>query len=190
MALRFVQHLFYNGETTRFKREYVSYTRISPYLVGAVVASEDQKFPYHFGFDFYAMEKAYLSNKKGKKIKGGSTISQQVAKNVFLWPGRSYVRKGLEAFFTILIELLWSKERIMEVYLNVIEMGDGIYGAEAASRYHFKKPAVDLSRTEAALLASILPNPRRYSVKNPSLYIQGRQLVILKEMVISGKVKL
>lgn len=191
MLIRFSEQ--FSGNNKRgvvLERKYVSYANISPYLVQAVVASEDQKFPYHFGFDLQAMEKAYYSNKKGKKVKGGSTISQQVAKNVFLWPGRSYVRKFFEAYFTVLIEFLWSKERIMEVYLNVIEMGNGVYGAEAASEYYFRKPAAKLSRSEAALLAAVLPNPRRFSAKNPSVYTFGRQIFILKQMVLNGPVTL
>ena len=128
------------------------------------------------------MEKAWENNKKGKRVKGASTISQQTAKNVFLWPGRTMLRKGLEAYFTFLIELIWSKERIMEVYLNVIEMGEGIYGIQAASQTYFKKPAEKLSRNEAALIAAVLPNPRRWSPARPTPYIQGRQSWILRQM--------
>jgi monofunctional biosynthetic peptidoglycan transglycosylase len=148
---------------------------ISANLQKAVIASEDANFLNHSGFDFKAIEKAYKSNKKGKRIKGGSTISQQTAKNVFLWHGRSYLRKGLEAYFTILIELIWSKERIMEVYLNSIEMGNGVYGAQAASEHWYRKNAADLTKIEAAGIAAILPNPRKFKATNSSSYISKRK---------------
>lgn len=168
------------GKEMRCSHDWVSIENISPNLQKAVIASEDGLFLEHNGFDLNAMLKAYESNKKGKKIKGGSTISQQTAKNVFLWQGRSYVRKGLEAYFTFLIELIWSKERIMEVYLNSIEMGDGVYGAEAASKYWYHKQAKDLTRYEAAGIAVILPNPRKYKASNSSSYINGRKARISK----------
>jgi monofunctional biosynthetic peptidoglycan transglycosylase len=155
---------------------------ISNKLQLAVVCAEDQKFLTHYGFDVEAIEKAIEHNKKGKKVRGASTISQQTAKNVFLWEGRTWVRKGLEVYFTALIELFWSKERIMEVYLNVIEMGDGIYGAQAASKHYFRKDAADLSTSQAALLASILPSPRRYSVSRPSGFVRGRQSWTTRQM--------
>jgi monofunctional biosynthetic peptidoglycan transglycosylase len=160
---------------------------MSPYLVRAVIASEDQHFNEHWGFDIEALQKAYQHNQKSKKVKGGSTISQQVAKNVFLWPGRSYFRKGLEAYFTILIEITWSKKRIMEIYLNEIEMGDGIYGAEAASKKYFRKSAKDLSKRESALIAAVLPNPIRWTPVHPNAYIQRRQYRILRAMRYVGK---
>lgn len=166
----------------RFKRDYVSLEEISPNLQKAVIASEDQKFTEHHGFDFGAMEKAFKNNLKNKRIKGGSTISQQVAKNVFLWQGRSYLRKGLEAYFTLLIEVFWSKERILEMYLNVIEMGNGIYGAEAASQYYFETPAKSLSKKDAALIAAILPNPRKWNPTKPSSYLKKRQCWIVKNI--------
>ncbi|MFN3529707.1 MAG: monofunctional biosynthetic peptidoglycan transglycosylase [Bacteroidia bacterium] len=167
----------------RLKKQWVSYDKISPELVKAVVASEDQKFMQHSGFDFEAIEKAKKRNKSGKKRKlGGSTISMQTAKNVFLWPARNWFRKGLEAYFTVLIELLWPKQRIMEVYLNVIEMGPGIYGAEAASQHWFGKPAAKLSSREAALLAACLPDPRRRNPARPSAYISGRATAIQAQM--------
>lgn len=169
-------------EEARLQKDWVPIEQISPYLVRAVIASEDGTFIDHFGFDVDAIQKAYEYNNKGKRIKGGSTISQQVAKNVFLWPDRSWLRKGLEAYFTILIEIFWSKERIMEVYLNVIEMGDGIYGAEKASKIYFKKPAKKLSKREAALIAAVLPNPRRWSPAKPNAYIVKRQYQILRVM--------
>lgn len=165
-----------------YRRNWVPIEEISPYLVQAVVASEDQRFLDHWGFDFESMQKAYEHNKKGKKVRGGSTISQQTAKNVFLWPSRSYLRKGLEAYFTVMIELFWSKERIMEVYLNVIEYGNGIYGCEAASKYYFKKTCAKLTRNEAALLAAILPSPLKSNPAKPSNYILRRQQHVLKQM--------
>jgi len=161
--------------------------RISPNLQKAVIASEDANFLTHHGFDFNAIQKAMKNNEKGKKIKGGSTISQQTAKNVFLWQGRSYLRKGLEAYFTVLIELVWGKERIMEVYLNSIEMGDGVYGAQAASEYWYRKNAADLSKREAAGIAAILPNPRKFKATNSSSYIERRKGRIVKHMSYVGK---
>ncbi len=176
-----------DGEDLKLRKDWVSIEEMSPYLVRAVIASEDQHFNEHWGFDIEALQKAYQHNQKSKKVKGGSTISQQVAKNVFLWPGRSYFRKGLEAYFTILIEITWSKKRIMEIYLNEIEMGDGIYGAEAASKKYFRKPAKDLSKRESALIAAVLPNPIRWTPPNPNAYIQRRQYRILRAMRYIGK---
>jgi monofunctional biosynthetic peptidoglycan transglycosylase len=149
--------------------------RISPDLALAVMASEDQKFPEHRGFDVEAIENAYETNQQGRRLRGGSTISQQVAKNLFLWSGRSYVRKAVEAYYTVLIEALWPKRRILEVYLNIAEFGLGIYGAEAAAQHYFHEPAARLGRSEAALLAAVLPNPRRYSVAAPSRFILERR---------------
>jgi monofunctional biosynthetic peptidoglycan transglycosylase len=148
-----------DGKAFKTDKTWVKFADISDYMKRAAVSAEDQKFLTHMGFDIKAIERAYVSNERGKKVKGGSTISQQTAKNVFLWPGRSYIRKGFEAYFTLLIEMLWSKERILEVYLNVIEMGDGIYGTEAASQYYFNKPCKDLSKAQAALIAACFPNP-------------------------------
>ena len=176
-----------DGESFKLKKEWVDIEHISPYLVRAVIASEDQHFNEHWGFDLEALQKAYQHNQKSKKVKGGSTISQQVAKNVFLWPGRSYVRKGLEAYFTILIEITWSKKRIMEIYLNEIEMGNGIYGAEAAAEHYFHKPAKSLSKRESALIAAVLPNPIKWSPANPNAYIQKREYRILRAMRYVGK---
>jgi monofunctional biosynthetic peptidoglycan transglycosylase len=164
------------------RHDWVSIEEISPNLQKAVIAAEDATFLSHHGFDFSAMYKAFKNNNKGKKIKGGSTISQQTAKNVFLWQGRSYVRKIFEAYFTALIELLWSKERIMEVYLNSIEMGKGVYGAEAAAQYWYKKPAADLTKREAAGIAAILPNPLKYKAANSSAYINRRKGRIVRHM--------
>lgn len=166
------------GKELHSSHHWVPIEKISPNLQKAVIASEDGNFLTHCGFDFKAMEKAYKDNKKGKKVKGGSTISQQTAKNVFLWQGRSYVRKGLEAYFTVLIELFWSKERIMEVYLNSIEMGEGVYGAQAAATYWYHKDATNLTKIEAAGIAAILPNPRKFKASNSSNYINKRKAKI------------
>jgi monofunctional biosynthetic peptidoglycan transglycosylase len=173
-----------DGESLKWEKDWVSYEEISHHLPLAVVASEDQLFLEHYGFDLNAIEKAIKNNKKKRKktIKGGSTISQQTAKNVFLWPSRSWVRKGLEVYFTLLIETFWSKERILEVYLNVIEMGDGIYGAEAASQNFFHKNASNLSASEAAMIAAVLPNPRKWNTGKPNGYINKRKSWILRNM--------
>jgi monofunctional biosynthetic peptidoglycan transglycosylase len=148
--------------------------RISRNLPIALVAAEDQTFPEHHGFDFKAIDKARVNNQRGRRVRGASTISQQVAKNLFLWGGRSYVRKGLEAWYTVLIEFLWPKPRILEVYANIAEFGDGVYGAEAAARSFFGKPAARLSAGESARLAAVLPNPKRYNARNPGAYVQRR----------------
>lgn len=169
--------------------EWVPLERISINLQKAVIASEDGTFLSHNGFDFNAIQKAMQNNEKGKKLKGGSTISQQTAKNIFLWQGRSYLRKGLEAYFTVLIELVWGKERIMEVYLNSIEMGDGVYGAQAASEHWYRKSASDLTKIEAAGIAAILPNPRKYKASNSSSYINSRKRSIVKRMRYIGKLE-
>jgi len=155
-----------------------------------VICSEDQNFVKHSGFDIKAIEKAFENNKKGKNIKGASTISQQTAKNVFLWPARSWVRKGLEVYFTFLIEAIWSKERILEVYLNSIEMGNGIYGAEAAAKYWFQKPASQLGIQEAAAIAAVLPNPLKYKANPATNYIQSRKAWISKQMRYYGPLQL
>lgn len=176
------------GKKVVWQHDWVSLDKISPYLPQAVVASEDNLFTKHNGFSFKAIQKAMEANEKGKKLRGGSTISQQTAKNVFLWQGRNYIRKGLEAYFTILIEFLWSKERIMEVYLNSIEMGNGIYGAEAASRYWYHKSAKNLTPGEAAGIAAILPNPRKFKASNSSSYINRRKIKIQSLMQKIGKV--
>ncbi|NLO70784.1 MAG: monofunctional biosynthetic peptidoglycan transglycosylase [Porphyromonadaceae bacterium] len=181
MLIRSVEAIA-DGEKPKIKKEWVSIDKISPNMIQAVVAAEDNLFMSHNGFSFDAIEKAYKHNKKGKRIRGGSTISQQTAKNVFLWPHRSWVRKGFEAYFTVLIELVWSKKRIMEVYLNVIEMGDGIYGVQAASKTYFNVNASKLANSQAALIAVCLPNPRRYNPAKPSSYIQRRKNQILSLM--------
>ena len=156
--------------------------QIAQPLVQAVVASEDNLFLDHDGFDMIQIQKARADAEKGKRVRGASTISQQTAKNVFLWPGRTYLRKGIEAYFTVLIEWIWGKERIMEVYLNSIEMGDGIYGAEAVAQAHFKKPAYKLTKAEAALIAATLPNPRKFNSAKPSPYMLKRQTKIMSLM--------
>lgn len=169
-----------------FRHSWVDLDRISPNLPLAVVASEDQKFPEHWGFDVEAIEKAYALNQHSHKVRGASTISQQVAKNLFLWSGRSYFRKGLEAYFTVLIESIWNKRRILEVYLNVAEFGYGTYGAEAAAQRFFHKPASRLTRSDAAVLAAVLPSPQRYSAATPSRYVAQRRDWILGQMQALG----
>lgn len=178
-----------DDKSFKIDKEWRDFEDISNNLKRAVIAAEDARFLEHNGFDFKAIEKAYQKNQDGKKIRGGSTISQQTAKNVFLWPGRSYIRKGFEAYFTVLIELLWSKQRILEVYLNVIEMGDGIYGAEAATQSYYHKPCTSLLKGEAALIAAVLPNPRKWSPKKPTAYIYRKQRLILYNMRNLGKLK-
>ena len=175
-----------DGKRMTLKHQWVSLEKISPKLQLAVVCSEDQNYLKHFGFDWKAIEKAMKHNESGKQIRGASTISQQTAKNVFLWPGRSYVRKAFEVYFTLLIELFWSKERIMEIYLNSIEMGNGIYGAEAAANFWFKKPAVKLNKDESAAIAAILPNPRSYVANPPGNYISKRKQWIKQQMSFWG----
>jgi monofunctional biosynthetic peptidoglycan transglycosylase len=176
------------GKDALLTHDWEPIENISPNLQKAVIASEDGNFLKHNGFDFKAMQKAFKNNQKGKRLKGGSTISQQTAKNVFLWQGRSYLRKGLEAYFTVLIELIWGKERIMEVYLNSIEMGNGVYGAESAARHWYRKSAVDLTKKEAAGIAAILPNPRKYKATNSSSYINRRKDKIVRVMRQIGKI--
>ena len=166
----------------KLKHKWLSLDKISHNMVQAVVASEDNLFMEHNGFDFDQIEKAIKEVKSGKRNRGASTISQQTAKNVFLWNGGGWFRKGLEAYFTVLIELLWSKERIMEIYLNSIEMGYGIYGVEAVAKEHFNKKAAKLTKREAALIAATLPNPLRYNSANPSAYMRKRQRQIVSLM--------
>lgn len=181
MLIRCVEQLA-DGQSLKLYKDWEPIGKISEKMQLAVVCSEDQKYLEHIGFDLENIKKAIEKNSRSKKVRGASTISQQTAKNVFLWPGRSWIRKGFEVYFTVLIEVFWSKERILEVYLNVIEMGDGIYGAEAAAQSYFNKPALKLSREEAALIAACLPNPRKYKVKNPSSFIRGRQAWIIRQM--------
>ncbi len=189
MVIRLFEQAADEKRDIRLSKDWVSLEDMSPSMPLAVITSEDQKFEEHFGFDIEAIEKAqkYNERHKGKKVKGASTISQQTAKNVFLWPQRSYVRKGFEVYFTFLIELLWSKERIMEVYLNVIEMGDGIYGAEAASQAYFDKPVSKLNNSQAALIAACLPNPIKWSPARPTAYIKRKQAWIVRHMRMAEK---
>ena len=181
MVIRSVEQLV-KGEKVVMKHKWVPKEKISRHLPMAVIASEDNRFASHNGFDFKEISKAIEENKKRKKARGASTISQQTAKNVFLWPRSSWIRKGFEVYFTALIELAWSKERIMEVYLNSIEMGKGIYGAEAAAQYKFNTKAAKLSKGQCALIAATLPNPIRFNSANPSSYILRRQQQILRLM--------
>ena len=183
MGIRILENTFGNGDV-RFRKDWVALEEISPNMPLAVIASEDQLFLEHNGFDVKAIEKAinYNSKKKGKKVRGASTISQQTAKNVFLWPGRSWVRKGLEVYFTFLIETIWSKKRIIEVYLNIAEMGNGIYGVEAASQYYYKKAAKDLKKKECAAITSILPLPLKRNPLIPEAQVAYKQQWILRQM--------
>ena len=166
----------------KLERDYIPYSEMGSYIKKAVIAAEDQKFFIHNGFDYKAIEKAYKDNEKGKKVKGGSTISQQTAKNVFLWQGRSWFRKGLEAVYTFIIELVWGKEVILHRYLNSIEMGRGVFGIEAAARYYYGKNAKNLTKSEAAWIATILPNPKKYDPHNPSKYLRNRHSWIMRQM--------
>lgn len=175
-----------DGKDMKLNKKWKALSEISPHLQLAVVCSEDQNFLKHHGFDYGAIKKAIEKNKKSKRKRGASTISQQVAKNVFLWDGRNWLRKGFEVYFTFLIEFFWSKERIMEVYLNVIEMGDGIYGAEAAAQEYFHTSALKMSKRQAATIASILPSPLKYDAKNPSPFLQGRINWTLQQMGFWG----
>jgi len=186
MAIRY----FEDNESKMWEHNWVPIENMSEHIQLAVICSEDQKFLDHNGFDIEAIEKAYEYNRKGKRIRGGSTISQQTAKNVFLWPERSWLRKGLETYFTFLIENIWSKERILEVYLNSIEMGPNIYGIDAAAQHWFNKTAANLSVYEAAAIASILPNPRTYRANPATNYIQKRKQWIVKQMQFYGEFNL
>lgn len=189
MVIRVFEQAFDEKREVRLYKDWVSLDEMSPSMPLAVITSEDQKFEEHFGFDLEAIEKAqkYNARHKGKKVKGASTISQQTAKNVFLWPQRSYVRKAFEVYFTFLIELIWSKERIIEVYLNVIEMGDGVYGAEAAAQQYFGKSVSRLNDNEAALIAACLPNPLRWKPSKPTKYIQKKRNWIVRHMRMADK---
>jgi monofunctional biosynthetic peptidoglycan transglycosylase len=175
------------GKIPQIERNWVDIDDMAKPLQNAMVAAEDMKFFSHHGFDWEAIEGAMRANVRGRKIRGGSTISQQTAKNVFLWPRRSWLRKGAEAYFTGLIECFWTKRRIMEVYLNVIELGDGVYGVEAASQKFFHKPAAKLSSSEAALIAAVLPNPRLFKLSSPSPYVRFRQSLIMRRMSSAGR---
>ena len=176
-----------DGKDSEIYHDWTSYDDISKEVALAVVSSEDQLFPAHYGFDFKSMYNAFRYNWRGRKIRGASTISQQVAKNVFLWHGRSYVRKVAEVYFTFLIELIWGKERILEIYLNVAETGPMTFGVEAAAQRYYGKSAANLSRAEAARMAAVLPNPRRFLVASPSAYVQARTNKIARQMRMLGK---
>lgn len=188
MVIRAIENKM-EGKENYFSHDWEPLENISVNLQKAVIASEDGTFLKHNGFDFTAMQKAYKSNERGRRIKGGSTISQQTAKNVFLWQGRSYLRKGLEAYFTVLIETIWGKKRIMEVYLNSIEMGNGVYGAQAAAEHWYRKDAANLTPQQAAGIAAILPNPRKYSATSSSSYINRRKDKIVRIMRHVGKIE-
>jgi monofunctional biosynthetic peptidoglycan transglycosylase len=189
MVIRAAGQMFEDNKPPQ-RHNWVPIESISDNLALAVICSEDQNFLHHFGFDVKAIERSIEAARKGTgRLRGASTISQQTAKNVFLWPDRSWVRKGLEVYFTILIEIVWSKERILEVYLNSIEMGDGIYGAEAASRFYFQKSARNLSKSQAAAIAAVLPNPREYRANPPSPYIKSRIGWIVGQMNRFGALK-
>ena len=162
--------------------QWVSLERISPHAAIAVIASEDQTFPFNYGFDLQSIRGAVRAAQRGRRLRGASTISQQVARNLFLWPGRSFVRKGIEAYFTVLLEALWPKERILEVYLNVAQFGQGIYGVEAAARRFYHEPAARLSASQAALLAAVLPNPVHWHVDRPGRFVAWKQQWILAQM--------
>jgi monofunctional biosynthetic peptidoglycan transglycosylase len=180
MAGRYIHQSLFE-EKVIFKKQWVNIDEVSPWMMRSVMASEDQLFLTHWGFDLGSIQKAWENNqKRNKKVKGASTISQQVAKNVFLWHGRSYLRKALEAYFTLLIEVFWSKQRIMEVYLNVAEWGNGVYGVRAASWLYFGVMPERLSASQSALMAAVLPNPRKWSPKKPSNYIQKRKAWIMR----------
>jgi monofunctional biosynthetic peptidoglycan transglycosylase len=182
MLLRAAEQARDERRVVRIEKKWVGSDAISPHLQHAVVCAEDQKFFEHHGFDVPAIRAALRHNRNSKRTRGASTITQQTAKNVFLWDGRTWLRKGLEAYFTVWLELLWSKERILAVYLNVIEFGDGIYGAEAAARRYFGKSAATLTADESALLAAVLPSPRARSVTAPSPYVRARQRWVLRQM--------
>lgn len=182
VPIRLTKRMVIEKHTKDIDYRWVPLEQISGNLQLAVMCAEDQYFLMHSGLDFQSIDQAVASNKLGKSVKGASTITQQVAKNVFLWPSRDWVRKGFELYFSLLVDAMWSKERIMEVYLNIAEMGDGIFGVEAASQQYFKKAASEVSQSEAALLAAILPSPKRYSAIQPGPYVRKRQQWILTQM--------
>ena len=182
MAIRQAQALAGGDLSFRIAYDWRDLDAFSPNLPVALVAAEDLRFAAHHGFDIEAIEKAQANNARGRKVRGGSTISQQLAKNLFLWSGRSWVRKGIEAWYTILIEAMWPKRRILEVYANVVEFGDGVYGAQAAARTYFRKDARRLSAAESARLAAVLPSPKRYSASRPGPYVQRRTRAIERQM--------
>lgn len=185
-----VENVVYQGDWTFPEYQWANFEEVSPYVFLAVMTAEDQKFLQHHGFDLEAIEKAFKNNKRGKRIKGASTISQQVSKNMFLWPGRNFVRKGLEAYYTVLIELIWPKKRILEMYVNIVELGPNVYSIQQASEKYFKKPAAQLTKEQAALVASVLPNPVRYKIAQPSAYVLRRKNWVLSQMRYVGNKKM
>lgn len=189
MVIRLVEQAWSDDREMKIDKEWRSIEEISPWFVRAAITSEDQHFELHNGFDWEAIDKAQEYNKKhkGKRTRGASTISQQLAKNLFLWPARSWVRKGLEVWFTFLIELVWSKERIMEVYLNIIEMGDGIYGVQAASQHYFSKNANRVSKEQAAVIIACLPSPLKWSPVKPGRYVRWKKGWIIRQMPKMGE---
>lgn len=186
MIQRKIEAMLAFNERQMIAYSWVSYDEISKQMSVAVIAAEDQNFPFHFGFDFKQIEKAIEDSERGKRLRGASTITQQVAKNLFLWEDRSFIRKGIEAYFTLLIEILWTKERILEVYLNIIETGDMIFGLRAASKIYFNLRPEKLNIDQAALLAATLPNPKKYSARNPSNHVLKRKEWIKKQMSLLG----
>ncbi len=186
MIQRVFEGVFTKNMKASIAYSWTSYENISRYAGIAVIASEDQRFPYHYGFDLKQIQDARKTIERGGRVRGASTISQQVAKNLFLWSGKTYFRKGLEAYFTLLIETLWDKRRILEVYLNIAEFGDGVYGVKAASQQFWKKPPANLTMHEAALLAAVLPNPKKLKANAPSGYVQGRASTIMQQIARIG----
>lgn len=182
MIQRAIEAAIAGEQDVKRAHQWVRWSAISDFAPLAVIASEDQRFYQHYGFDLQQIDKALQAKRHGGRLRGASTITQQTAKNLFLWNGRSFVRKGFEAWFTVLMELLWPKQRILEMYLNIVEFGPGIYGIEAASQYYFNKPAKQLGRYEAALLAAVLPNPHRLHADKPSPYVRERQQWIIRQM--------
>jgi monofunctional biosynthetic peptidoglycan transglycosylase len=171
-----------SGQKYSSQHEWVGFNRIAPPMASAVIASEDQNFLHHYGFDWGAIERAYDHDENSNRLRGASTLTQQTAKNLFLWPGRTWVRKALEAYFTLLLETFWGKRRILETYLNIAEFGDGVYGVEAAAQLYFHKSAARLTSEDAAILAAVLPNPHRLRANAPSAYVRERQHWILQQM--------
>ncbi|HDQ39704.1 MAG TPA: monofunctional biosynthetic peptidoglycan transglycosylase, partial [Desulfonatronum sp.] len=190
MIKRYVDGLFQQDTSSEVHYQWVDWENISPQLALAVVAAEDQKFPHHWGFDFQSIGDAIQERRTNKRLRGASTITQQTAKNLFLWDGRSFVRKGFEAWFALLMETLWSKKRILEVYLNIVEFGDGVYGVHSAATIFFDKEPSQLTRREAARMAAVLPNPKRFSVISPSGYIHQRTKEIERQMNNLGPIHL
>jgi monofunctional biosynthetic peptidoglycan transglycosylase len=186
MVQRKIEAIISDKKNKKIQYEWYDYNKIAKKMALAVIAAEDQNFPFHFGFDIVEIEKAIDQHNKGRRLRGASTITQQVAKNLFLWEKKNFIRKGFEAYFTLLIEVFWSKERILEVYLNIAEMGDMIFGVGAASKIYYKKEPRKLSASEAALLTAALPNPKRYSIRKASAFMMMRQQWILSQMSSLG----